>query len=115
MLHALSSSQSDVIGFAQEYTWSDSSRDSWDALQSSYVCCGGTSVNAGFELWVDLMPDLSAPDSCCLKPAKDCGKELFKRISRGNLQFHIITRGCMVVIEDELMGEVKTRTRMLNR
>ncbi len=99
--------QADVISFAKEYPKSAASKSSWDALQTSYVCCGGTSTIAGYELWVDLMNDLSAPDSCCLKQTVDCGKEIFKKVSKGNLGLHIITRGCMVVIEDDLMAEVR--------
>ncbi len=59
--------QADVQSFARRYRNDEAARASWDALQSTYVCCGGSGSNNGFKLWANLLPQLSVPDSCCLE------------------------------------------------
>ena len=50
--------------FARLYPVRNSVRKSWDALQSNYVCCGGSDPQYGYEIWKDILIQ-SVPDSCC--------------------------------------------------
>ena len=69
------------------YTTDSSARASWDALQSFYVCCGGTDVSQGYLLWKQVL-DTSVPDSCCQRQLE--GMSILIRAGTVHVVHHIL-------------------------
>ncbi|KAK7132543.1 hypothetical protein R3I93_018925 [Phoxinus phoxinus] len=72
------------------YNKTQEDRDSFDALQKQFKCCGGNSSAD----WVNFSPSRkTVPDSCCKNVTKDCG---IGALGNGTI---IYTEGCKPKLE----------------
>merc|ERR1712080_192373 len=72
-----------------------------DTIQTHYKCCGGQSSDA-YTIWMNFEPfrqDYSVPESCCIKPALNCGHEL---LALPQIYAQIHNRGCLDKIQSDL-------------
>ncbi|XP_059090711.1 CD63 antigen-like isoform X1 [Tigriopus californicus] len=72
------------LTFKSRYGVHNQTTEMVDALQSSLKCCGVKAFKDWEEsAWFDLPDrnDLTVPDSCCIEPSDDCGKNVETNIS----------------------------------
>lgn len=102
-----------AVPLIRKYGMDPTATNAWDNLHETYRCCGAeTSFDLGYMAWEDnhiLKPSKAVPDSCCLKPTKGCGKDLFNKHSLKKMAEYvkkIHVHGCLHAMDKVLKGHV---------